>query len=118
MLGEPYENVIVLSNEFFEEVTAHPIPADLEAVKVISSAPAVLDLFVWLSYRWLYLEKAGTDTDLRAVWTGAAVRGRRIRAAEEISRKAPSRAQNDTARLAGVPCPDHPRWKKPDDQSR
>jgi hypothetical protein len=51
LLGEPYENVIVLSNEFFEEVTAHPIPTDLEAVKVLSSAPAVLDLFVWLSYR-------------------------------------------------------------------
>jgi hypothetical protein len=40
-----------LSNEFFEEVTAHPIPTDLEAVKLLSSAPAVLDLFVWLSYR-------------------------------------------------------------------
>jgi hypothetical protein len=51
LLGEPYENVIVLSNEFFEEVTAHPIPTDLEAVKLLSSAPAVLDLFVWLSYR-------------------------------------------------------------------
>src|SRR5262249_41932303 len=50
-LGEPYENVIILSNEFFEEVTAHPIPADLEAVKLLSSAPAALDLFVWLSYR-------------------------------------------------------------------
>jgi len=49
--GDPDENVIVLSNEFFEEVTAHPIPADLEAVKLLSSTPAVLDLFVWLSYR-------------------------------------------------------------------
>jgi hypothetical protein len=51
LLGEPYENIIVLSNEFFEEVTTHPIPTDLEAVKLLSSAPAVLDLFVWLSYR-------------------------------------------------------------------
>jgi hypothetical protein len=30
---------------------AHPIPADLEAVKVLAGAPAVLDLFMWLSYR-------------------------------------------------------------------
>jgi hypothetical protein len=51
LLGEPYENVIVLSNEFFAEVTADPIATDLEAVKLLSSAPAVLDLFVWLSYR-------------------------------------------------------------------
>ena len=49
--SDPHENVIVLSNEFFEEVTAHPIPTDLEAVKLLSSAPAVLDLFAWLSYR-------------------------------------------------------------------
>jgi hypothetical protein len=51
----------------------------------------------------LYLETAGTDTDLRAVWASAAARGRRIRTAEEISRKAPSMAKNDTTRLAGVP---------------
>jgi len=46
-----FENVIVLSDEFFQEVMEHPIPTDLEIVKSLSSAPAVLDLFVWLSYR-------------------------------------------------------------------
>jgi hypothetical protein len=45
------ENVIVLSDEFFQEITAHPIPTDLEAVKLLTSAPGILDLFVWLSYR-------------------------------------------------------------------
>jgi hypothetical protein len=45
------ENVIVLSREFYEEVLAHPIPTDLEAVKGLSGAPAVLDLFMWLCYR-------------------------------------------------------------------
>src|SRR5215510_3491710 len=45
------ENVIVLSDEFFQEILAHPIPTDLEAVKLLASAPAILDLFVWLSYR-------------------------------------------------------------------
>jgi len=30
---------------------AHPIPADLEVVKLFASAPAVLDLFMWLAYR-------------------------------------------------------------------
>jgi hypothetical protein len=51
VLSEDFENVIVLSDEFFAEVIAHPIPADIEAVKVFGSAPAVLDLFMWLSYR-------------------------------------------------------------------
>ncbi|MBS1858464.1 MAG: replication initiator protein A [Acidobacteria bacterium] len=45
------ENVIVLSDEFYKEVIAHPIPADIEAVKAFGSAPAVLDLFMWLTYR-------------------------------------------------------------------
>lgn len=49
--SEQFENVIVLSDEFYREITAHPIPADLEAVKVLAASPAVLDLFMWLSYR-------------------------------------------------------------------
>lgn len=49
--GEAGENVIRLSDEFFAEIMAHPIPTDLEAVKVRVAAPGVLDLFVWLTYR-------------------------------------------------------------------
>lgn len=51
LLPGGFENEIVLSNEFFREVTAHSIPTDLEAAKALSSAPAALDLFMWLSYR-------------------------------------------------------------------
>jgi hypothetical protein len=46
-----FENEIVLSDEFFREVTIHSIPTDLEAAKALSCAPAALDLFMWLSYR-------------------------------------------------------------------
>ena len=46
-----FENEIVLSDEFFREVTAHSIPTDIEAAKALSSSPAALDLFMWLSYR-------------------------------------------------------------------
>ena len=45
------QNVIVLSDEFYGEVLHHPIPTDLEAAKALSSSPAALDLFMWLSYR-------------------------------------------------------------------
>ncbi len=51
VLSEDFENVIVLSDEFYQEITAHPIPTDLEAVKVLAASPAVLDLFMWLTYR-------------------------------------------------------------------
>ena len=50
-LSDQFENVIVLSDEFYREITSHPIPTDLEAVKVLAGAPAALDLFMWLSYR-------------------------------------------------------------------
>jgi hypothetical protein len=43
--------MILLSNEFYREILDHPIPTDLEAAKALSSCPAALDLFMWLSYR-------------------------------------------------------------------
>jgi Plasmid encoded RepA protein len=46
-----FGNMIILSDEFYQEVMAHPIPTDLEVVKVLAAAPAALDLYVWLSYR-------------------------------------------------------------------
>jgi hypothetical protein len=45
------QNVIVLTPEFYQEITSHPIPTDLQAAKALSCAPAALDLFTWLSYR-------------------------------------------------------------------
>ncbi|MFN0101682.1 MAG: replication protein RepA [Bryobacteraceae bacterium] len=47
----PAENAITLSDEFYAEVSGHPIPADLGAIKVLAASPALLDLFLWLSYR-------------------------------------------------------------------
>jgi len=46
-----FQNEIVLSDEFFKEILAHPIPTDMEAAKTLSCSPAALDLFTWLSYR-------------------------------------------------------------------
>lgn len=45
------ENLIVLSHEFYKEIIDHPIPTDLEAAKALSSAPAALALYTWLTYR-------------------------------------------------------------------
>jgi hypothetical protein len=45
------QNHILLSDEFYQEILHHPIPTDLEAAKALSSSPAALDLFTWLSYR-------------------------------------------------------------------
>ena len=50
-LSERFENIIVLSDEFYRELMAHAIPMDLEAVRVLHAAPGILDFFVWLGYR-------------------------------------------------------------------
>jgi hypothetical protein len=47
----PCHNTVVLTDEFFQEVLDHPIPTDLRATRALSSSPAALDLFAWLSYR-------------------------------------------------------------------
>ena len=51
VLSSEFENVIVLTEDFYREVTEHPVPNDLDSVKVLASTPAVLDLYMWLSYR-------------------------------------------------------------------
>src|SRR6266851_3097233 len=50
-LPSEFQNEIVLSHEFFNEIMSHPIPTDMEAAKALSCSPAALDLFMWLSYR-------------------------------------------------------------------
>jgi hypothetical protein len=61
VLSSEFENVIVLTDDFYREVTEHPVPNDLDSVKVLASAPAVLDLYMWLSYR-CSRQKAGVHT--------------------------------------------------------
>jgi hypothetical protein len=51
VLSADFENLIMLSDDFYQEIVAHPIPNDLEAVKLLAASPAVLDLYMWLSYR-------------------------------------------------------------------
>ena len=50
-LSPEFENVVVLSDEFYKEISSHPLPNDLDAVKVLAASPAVLDLYMWLTYR-------------------------------------------------------------------
>ena len=45
-LSSDVEHVIVLSDEFYQELIAHPVPNDLEAVKVLAASATALDLFM------------------------------------------------------------------------
>ncbi len=54
-VGDPVagrrDNTIVLSDEFFREISKHPIPTDLEAVRLLAASPGALDFYLWLTYR-------------------------------------------------------------------
>jgi hypothetical protein len=78
VLSEEFENVIVLSDEFFLEITAHPIPTDLEAERVLAASPAVLDLFMWLSYRCFLAKGEEAVPIFGGYGLAAATRERRI----------------------------------------
>lgn len=51
-----FENEVKLSDTFFNEIMAHPIPADLDAVRALADSPAALDLYMWLTYRCFALK--------------------------------------------------------------
>jgi hypothetical protein len=48
---EGFENVVTLSQHFFDEILAHPIPIDMDVVRGLLDSPAALDFYVWVAYR-------------------------------------------------------------------
>jgi len=48
---------IVLSQDFFNEITRSAIPMDLRAIRQLQRSPLAIDLYVWLTYRMSYLKK-------------------------------------------------------------
>ncbi len=109
-VSDQFENVIVLSDEFYREITAHPIPADLEAVKVLGGstgrAGSIHVAFVSL----LSGEGERKDSAVWGVRSGQPDRIDRIRAAAAVSREARWMVGVHPRALAGVPGQDQQRW--------
>lgn len=49
--GDEFQNVVVLSEHFYNEVKEHPVPVDLNVVKAMVTCPAQLDFYCWLVWR-------------------------------------------------------------------
>jgi hypothetical protein len=49
--GNLFPEVAKLSEQFFNQLAAHPVPLDEAAVRAISNNSMALDLYAWLSYR-------------------------------------------------------------------
>jgi Plasmid encoded RepA protein len=46
-----FESYIELSQEFFDAITAHPVPTDFRALRALKQSPLALDLYAWIAYR-------------------------------------------------------------------
>jgi len=55
-----WKSTVTLSEQFFREVTEHPVPVDMRAIKALKRSPLALDVYVWASYRASYAKKPST----------------------------------------------------------
>jgi hypothetical protein len=56
-----FNSWIELSKDFYEAITAAPIPVDLRALKALKKSPLALDLYAWLTYEAYRASKSGEN---------------------------------------------------------
>jgi hypothetical protein len=45
------ENTVILSEAFYQEIVAHPIPVEREVIAALVHAPGLLDFYVWIAWK-------------------------------------------------------------------
>jgi hypothetical protein len=51
---------LVLSRQFFQEITRSAVPVDLRAIERLKGSPLAIDIYIWLTYRMSYLRRPCT----------------------------------------------------------
>jgi hypothetical protein len=54
-----WENEITLGKEFYDAVTAAPVPLDIRALRGLKRSPLALDLYAWCAYNAFQAHKTG-----------------------------------------------------------
>jgi hypothetical protein len=54
---KPDYNMISLSDSFWQEVQAHPIPVDNRVIRELTNIPGCLDLYMWLCWRCFHAKR-------------------------------------------------------------
>ena len=57
--GAAFENIVTLSQPFFDELMAHPIPVDMEVVRGLLDSPGELDFYIWIVLRTWAIQRGG-----------------------------------------------------------
>lgn len=56
-----WESSVKLSETFYNEIIAHPIPVDMRAIRALKKSPLALDIYAWMTYRASYATKPSED---------------------------------------------------------
>lgn len=59
-----FENSVLLSEAFWKELQAHPIPVDLDMVRAFANAPGLLDFYTWWCWRQWRVNKTRTTAKI------------------------------------------------------
>ncbi|MCZ2134623.1 MAG: hypothetical protein LC098_04220 [Burkholderiales bacterium] len=52
-----WKSTVQLSQRFFDECIASPVPIDLRAYKALRASPLAMDIYTWLTYRMSYMTR-------------------------------------------------------------
>ena len=66
--GTLFESYIMLSEDFFDAITAAPVPVDLRALRGLRSSSLALDLYTLLAYETWRASETGSSRVIP--WTG------------------------------------------------
>lgn len=50
-------NEIILSEDYYQEITSHPVPVDLRIINAIKKSPMALNLYMLMTYTYARIEK-------------------------------------------------------------
>ncbi|EKG8784217.1 hypothetical protein O5F62_004778 [Salmonella enterica] len=64
-----WNSELELTEEFFKEVLAHPVPLDLRVFHALSKSPLAMDIYTWLTYRMFVIAATGQRV-VRVPWLG------------------------------------------------
>jgi hypothetical protein len=59
---------IELGKQFFEAITAAPVPVDMRALKALKRSPLALDLYAWATYTAFQTQKTGQSRSISWEW--------------------------------------------------
>ena len=64
-----WDSSLELSERFFKEIIAAPVPIDMRVFHSLSKSPMAMDIYTWLTYRMFVLRKSGRSSAF-VPWVG------------------------------------------------